>query len=112
MTSNDKNSQAGETSQPDPMALILQMKKEMKMLKKKNEEEIQGMKRKNEEEIMALKRENARMKQKLNGGPTVQETIEGERPLTKNTHPRTEEARSSYQENTRSVSTNTLGTTP
>jgi len=43
------------------------MRKEMEMLKKKNEEEIQGMKKKSEEEIKALRRENARMKQKLNG---------------------------------------------
>jgi len=51
------------------------------------------------------------MKQKLNGDPTVQETIEGERPQSKNTHPRIEEADSSYQENTWSASTSTLGMT-
>ena len=76
MIGNDKNTQGGETSQPNPKTLILQMRKEMKMLKKKNEEEIQGIKRKNEEEIAALKRENTLMKQKLNGDRTVQKTIE------------------------------------
>jgi len=43
------------------------------------------------------------MKQKHNGDPTVQETIEGGRPQTKNTHMRIEEVESSYQENTRSA---------
>jgi len=41
MTDNDKNTQVRETSQPDPMTLILRMRKEMEMLKKKNEEDIQ-----------------------------------------------------------------------
>jgi len=110
VTGNDRNTQVGETSQLDPMALILQMRKEMELLKKKNEEEVQGMKRENEEELAALRRENARMKQKLNGEPTVQETIEGECPLTRNTHLRIEEAESSHQENTQPISMSTLGT--
>jgi len=70
------------------------------------------MKRKSEEEIEALRRENALMKHKFNGEPTVLETIEGELPPTKNTHLITQEAESSYQDNTRLASTNTLGTTP
>jgi len=60
-----------ETSQPDPMVLIMQMRRKIEMLEKKNDEEIQRMKRKNEEEIATLKRKNTRMKQKLNGDPTV-----------------------------------------
>lgn len=82
------------------------------MLKKKNEEDIQGMKRKSEEKIEVLRRENARMKHKFNGEPTVLETIEGELPPPKNTHPRTQEVESSYQDNTRPTSINILGTTP
>jgi len=35
MTGNDKNTQVEETNQPDPMTLILQMRNEMEMLKKK-----------------------------------------------------------------------------
>jgi len=70
------------------------------MLKKKNEEEIQGMKKTNQEEIVAWKRENARIKQKLNGDPIVQKTIEGGRRQTKNIHLRTKEVGSSYKENT------------
>jgi len=112
MTTNDKNTQVGETSQPDPMTLILQMRKDMEMLKKKNEEEIQGRKRKSEQEIEALRRQNAWMKQKLNGEPTTLETIKGELPPTKHIDTRTQEVGNSYQENTRLASTNTLGTTP
>jgi len=41
MTGNERNVHVGETSQPDPMAMILQMRKEMDVLKKKNEEEVQ-----------------------------------------------------------------------
>ena len=115
MTINDRNMQGGaETSQPNPMALIMQMRREMEMLKKKNDEEIQGMKRKNAEDITALKKKNTRMKQKLNEEPTLQETIEGECPQTRNIHhtnPRTEEVGSSYQENTRPTTTSTSGTT-
>jgi len=108
MTGNDRNVHVGETSQPDPMAMILQMRKEMDLLKKKNEEEVQAMRRENEEELAALRRENTRMKQKLNE-PTVLDTIEGERPPTKSTHLRTEEVGSSHQENTRLISISTLG---
>jgi len=57
--------------------LIMQMRREMKMLKKKNDEEI-----------TTLKKKNTRMKQKLNRDPTIQETIEGERPQTKNIYSR------------------------
>jgi len=102
MTANERNVHVGETSQLDPMAMILQMRKEMDVLKKKNKEEVQAMRRENEEELAALRRENTRMKQKLNK-PTVQDTIEGESPLTKSTHLRTEEAGSSHQENTRLI---------
>ena len=55
MTRNNRNTQGGaKTNQPDPMVLIMQMRREMEMemLKKINEEEIQEMKRKNEEEII------------------------------------------------------------
>jgi len=55
-----------ETNQPNPMAMIVHMRRELETLKRKNEEEIQRMKRENEEEIEALKKENALMKQKLN----------------------------------------------
>ena len=79
MTDNDRNMQGeAETIQLNPMVLIMQMRREMEMLKKKNKEEIQGMKRKNVKEIATLKKENTQTKQKLNGDPTVQETIEGE----------------------------------
>jgi len=84
------------------------MRKEMDVLKKKNGEEVKAMRRENKEELAALRRENTRMKQKLNE-PTVQDTIEGERPPTKSTHLRTEEADSSHQENTRLISMSTLG---
>ena len=70
MTGNERNVHVGETNQPDPMAMILQMRKEMDVLKKKNEEEVQAMRRENEEELAELRRENTRMKQKLNE-PTV-----------------------------------------
>ena len=43
MMENDRNAHAGETSHPDPMAMILQMRNEMDLLKKKNEEEVQAM---------------------------------------------------------------------
>ena len=58
MTGNDRNTQVEETSQLDLMTLILQIRKEMEMLKKKKEEEFQQMKRKIEEEIEMLRREN------------------------------------------------------
>jgi len=51
------------------------------------------------EDIAALKKENTWMKQKLNGEPTLQETIEGERPQTRNRrhiNPITEKVESSY----------------
>ena len=63
MTSN-RNAQE-EASQPDPMALILKIQKEMEFLKKKSEEEIRGIKRRSEEEMETLRKENAQMKQKL-----------------------------------------------
>jgi len=57
MISNDRNTQEGvETNQPDPMTSIMQIRREMKMLEKKNEEKIQGMKRKNAKEITTLKK--------------------------------------------------------
>ena len=108
MMGNERNVLVGETSQSDPMTMILQMRKEMDVLKKKNEEEVQAMRRENEEELAALRRENTRMKQKLNE-PTIQDTIEGEHPPTKSTRLRTEEADSSHQENTRLISMSTLG---
>jgi len=46
------------------------------------------LKKKNDEEITTLKKKNTRMKQKLNRDPTIQETIEGERPQTKNIYSR------------------------
>ena len=110
MTGNDRNVQE-KTSHPDPMALILKIQKEMKLLKKKSEEEIRGIKQRNEKEMETLRKENARMKQKLAEKSNIPEAV-GDIPSGDNANTDVHEVENSYQENIRPASTNALGTTP
>jgi len=110
MTGNDRNAQE-ETSHPYPMALILKIRKEMELLKKKSEEEIRGIKGRSEEEMETLRKENARMKQKLTEKPDISEAVD-DIPPGDNANTDIHEVGSSYEENVRPTSTNALGTTP